>query len=47
MFYYHSCLKKKSYDLNAANNVRDILCNTDVKTSIVELIVHSPVDNLL
>ena len=31
------------YDLNAYNNVRDILYNTDVITNIVRSIVHSPV----
>ena len=34
------------YDLNAYNNVRDILYNTDVITNIVRLIVHSPVGKL-
>ena len=29
------------------NNVRDILCNTDVMTSIVKLIVRSPVGKLV
>ena len=39
--------KKKVDDFNACNNVRDILYNTDVITSIVQLIVHCPVGKLL
>ena len=39
--------QKNGYDLNAYNNVRDILCNTDVITSIIKLIVHSPVGKLV
>ena len=35
--------KKNGYDLNAYNNVRDILYNTYVITNIVKSIVHSPV----
>ena len=42
-----SCCYLNGYDFNAYNNVRDILDNTDVITSIVKLIVHSPVGNLL
>ena len=33
--------------LTACNNVGDILYNTDVTTSIVNLIVHSPVGKLM
>ena len=39
--------QKNGYDLNAYNNVRDILYNTDVITSIVKSIVHSPVGKLV
>ena len=39
--------KKNGYDLNAYNNVRDILYNTDVITNIVRAIVHSPVGKLV
>ena len=39
--------QKNGYDLNAYNNVRDILYNTDVITNIVRSIVHSPVGNLV
>ena len=39
--------KKMSNDFNACNNVRDILCNTDAITSIVRLIVYSPVGRLV
>ena len=35
------------YDINAFNNVRDILHNTDVITFIVKLIVRSPVGKLV
>ena len=35
--------QKNGCDLNACNNVRDILYNTDIINSIVKLIVHSPV----
>ena len=35
--------QKNGYDLNAYNNVRDILHITDVITNIVKSIVHSPV----
>ena len=34
-------------NLNAYNNVRDILYNTDVITNIVKSIVHSPVGKLI
>ena len=34
-------------DFNACNNVRDILYYTDVITSVVKLIVHSPVGELV
>ena len=37
--------QKNGYDLNACNNVRDILYHTDVVNHIVRLIVHSPVRN--
>ena len=39
--------KKKRYDFNTCNNVRDISYNTDVITSIVKLIIHSPVGKLV
>ena len=39
--------QKNGYDLNACNNVRDILYNTDVISYIVKLIVHSPVGKLV
>ena len=39
--------QKNGYDLNAYNNVRDILYNTDVITNLVKSIVHSPVGKLL
>ena len=39
--------EKNGYDFNACNNVRDILCNTDAITSIVRLIVYSPVGRLV
>ena len=39
--------KKNGYDFNACNNVRDILYNTDIISSIVKLIVHSPVGKLV
>ena len=39
--------EKKGYDLNAYNNVRDILYNTDVITNIVKSIVHSPAGKLV
>ena len=35
--------QKNGYDFNDCNSVRNILYNTDVITSIVKLIVHSPV----
>ena len=37
--------KKNGYYLNAYNNVRDILYNTDVINNIVKSIVHSPMGN--
>ena len=41
-------LQKNGYDFNAAcNNVRDILYNADVITSIVKLIIHSLVGKLV
>ena len=39
--------QKNGYDSNDCNNVRDILCNTDVIISIVKLIVHSLVGKLV
>ena len=39
--------QKNGHDLNAYNNVRDILYNTDVITNIVRSIVHSPVGKLV
>ena len=39
--------EKNGYDLNAYNNVRDILYNTDVITNTVRSIVHSPVWKLV
>ena len=39
--------QKNGYDLNAFNNVRDILYNTDVINHIVKLVVHSPVGKLV
>ena len=39
--------QKNGYDFNACNNVRDILYNTDIISSVVKLIVHSPVDKLV
>ena len=39
--------QKNGYDFNACNNVRDILYNTDIINSIVKLIVHSPVGQLV
>ena len=39
--------QKNGYDLNACNNVRDILYNTDATNHIVKLIVHSPVGQLV
>ena len=39
--------QKNGYDLNAYNNVRDILYNTDAITNIVKSIVHSPVGILV
>ena len=47
MPYYHRVISEKWNDLNAYNNVRDILYNTDVITNIVKLIVHSPVGKLV
>ena len=39
--------QKNGYDFNACNNVRDILYNPDIISSIVKLIVHSPVGKLV
>ena len=38
--------QKNEYDFNACNNVRDILYNTDIISSIFRLIVHSPVGKI-
>ena len=38
--------QKNEYDFNACNNVRDILYNSDIISSIVKLIVHSPVGKI-
>ena len=42
-----SYFKKNGYDLNAYNNVRDILYENDVITNIVKSIFHSPVEKLV
>ena len=48
MSYYHGVISEKNrYDFNTWNNVRDILYNTDVITSIVKLFGHSPVGTLV
>ena len=39
--------QKNGYDLNVCHNVRDSLYNTDIISSVVKLIVHSPVDKLV
>ena len=39
--------QKNGYDLNAYNNVSDILYHTDVSTNIAKLIVHNPVGKLV
>ena len=39
--------QRNGYDLNAYNNVRDILYNTDVITNIVKSIIHSAVGKLV
>ena len=39
--------QKNGYDLNAYNNVRNILYNNDVITNIVKSIVHGPVGKLV
>ena len=39
--------QKRGYDLNACNNVRDSLYNTDVINQTVKLIVHTPVGKLV
>ena len=39
--------QKNGYDLNAYNNIRDILYNTDFITNIVKSMVHSPVGKLV
>ena len=35
------------YDFSDCNNVRDILCNTDVIISVIKQILHSPVGKLI
>ena len=53
MWPLHECpittelFQKNGYDLNACNNVTDILYNTDVISHIVKLAVHSPVGKLI
>ena len=47
MSYYHSYFRQNGYGFNACNNERDILYNTDIISSIVKLIVHSPVGKLV
>ena len=47
MSYYYRVISEKWYALNAYNNVRDILYNTDVITNVVKSIVHSPVGKLV
>ena len=53
MWPLHECpittelFQKNGYDLNACNNVTDILHNTDVISHIVKLTVHSPVGKLI
>ena len=53
MSYYHRCpittelFQKNGYDLNACNNVGELLYNTDVINHIIELIVPSPVGKLV
>ena len=47
MSYYTELFQKNGYDLNACNNVRDILYNTDVINHNVKLSVYSPVGKLL
>ena len=39
--------QKNIYDFNDCDNVRDILYNTDIIISVVELIVHSLVGKLV
>ena len=38
---------KNGYAFNGCNNVRDILCNTDIIISLLKLIVHSLVGKLV
>ena len=40
-------IQKNGYDLNAYNNIRDILYNTDVIINTVKSIVHSSVGKLV
>ena len=46
-YYYRVISEKNGHDLNAYNNVRDILYNNDVITNIVKSIAHSPVGKLV
>ncbi|MCB4748308.1 MAG: hypothetical protein LGB54_06945 [Sulfurovum sp.] len=39
--------QKNGYDLNACNDIRDILYNTDVITNIVKSSLHSPVEKFV
>ena len=47
MSYYYRVISENGYDLNAYNNVGDILYNTDVINNIVKSIVRSPVGKLV
>ena len=46
MSYFHKVISENGYGFNARNFVRDILYNTDIITSVLKLIVHSPVGKL-
>ena len=39
--------QKNGYVFNACNNIRDILYNTNIISSVVKLTVHSPVGKLV
>ena len=39
--------RENGYDFTGCNNVRDILCNTDVITSVAKVMVHKPVGKLI
>ena len=47
VLYYNCYLGENGYDFTGCNNVRDILCNTDVITSVAKLMVHKPVCKLI